>query len=236
MGIVLISTDLESGDALIRKASIPGWGVSVVARRPDGVSLAGIAIGPAGPSWVEGDAQGDSIWQARADGIRQRASLPKPLYGIRETERGVLGLDADADVSAIDLIVDGSPATLHPIVEVHRTIESFDVSEDGRSLVYAVSDGPGTKLTFVLVRDGVQVGTVDPPGRLIGAPFLGSLSPSVVLYEDHDEATVKSIDLNTAAVHVILKTDVSEPALNKDGWLAYTGVDQTDKICIAKVA
>lgn len=228
--IYSLTTDLGAGVVVVRQIAVPSMTWRELARRPDALALAGLALGPEGPAWIEMPA---SIWTAVADGPKLSVTLETSMYGLRGQPGGYLARDPEAVPSEVLFVPTRGATSVR--VRSRRIIESFDVSSDGSDLVYAESDGPGTGLSFILTRDGNVTNSITPQGRLVGGPILQPGRSDIVYYEDHDDGSLKKLEVKSGKVTTVLRLDVSEPRVARDGRVAFTFVDpaKTDTVCVA---
>ncbi len=238
--LAVLTADQSSAEGVLWTVDATTLGSRARYRSSALMSLAGVAYGPSGISWVERDGDRAGVWVFVGETARRLIDLPSPVYGLHETGQGFFGLAASADPPTIVKInwhSSDTSAVFEPVFEPRQTIESFDIDRQGKTLVSSESRGPGEVVAFVMRVGEREVARIRPEGDRATNPTL-SLDSSVVYYESHDRATFERIVVATGIADKLLEIDVSEAQVWQDDQVAFTFVHplRTNTLCIESVA
>lgn len=228
--LALSTFDLRTAEGVIWRINPPAGGLAEIARGSSILPLAGVAVGAALVGWVELRDGNPYVVTLGEDSTEEAALRTEQLlYGIQVMAGDFIGIGQDSQTI---VRVDGD-GSVSPLLAAHGRVESLDVSVDGTRLVYEETDGPGTTTRFVYRRSDHPQTEVDPPGRLIGSPVLGS-DLDGIYYEDHDVGALRRIDVETSTTRTVITADVSAVAIAPDGRIAYTFVapTETSQLCV----
>jgi len=222
--------DYDGGDGVVASIAYPSGEVHEIRRSARVMSYA-LAVMAGGPIWIENTGVAFELWTQGASSARRLGILPGLPASLRAAGDQLFGLDTTSHPAIVRIKLEAA-IEYEPVVTSTHLVESFDVDPAG-TLVYGVSDGPGTPLAFEM-RTATATVHARPPGRLIGNPIFGP-EPGLIYYEDHDQGAVLAIDPSTGETRVILRVDASESVFSASGVLAHTGVlpARVQEVCFA---
>jgi hypothetical protein len=235
------TTDYSTGEEVVWTYDVRAGEISEVARSFGIAALFGVSHGPSGVSWITVDGRGLGVWAADPDPDLVMI-LHRDLIELTETERGYIALDITDDEEPVVVWVQresddnrrGSVAlAFHPVGTIS---ESFDMSSDGRRIVYEIWDPDRAVTTFVFGDVESPEEAVEMPGRLIGNPSIDDRTGEIY-YENHDDGTLKRLDPDTGSISTVLPDEVSTIDGGPGGVGARTFTDprRTDQFCVTQI-